>query len=105
MGNLFVEQLIQTPVEDQDIEIVERKGLGHPDTLCDAIANYASVALCHEYQRAFGRILHHNLDKALLVAGGSCPKAGGGTVEKPMRLILGDRATASFQGKASMFKA
>ena len=100
MGHIFVEQLIQTPVEEQAIELVERKGLGHPDTLCDAIANHASVALCQEYKKVFGRILHHNLDKALLVAGSSRPRVGGGTIEKPMRLILGDRATAAFQGKS-----
>jgi S-adenosylmethionine synthetase len=100
MGDIFVEQLIQTPVEEQTIELVERKGLGDPDSLCDSIANHASVALCQEYMKVFGRILHHNLDKALLVAGGSSPKIGGGTIEKPMRLILGDRATAVFQGKS-----
>ena len=99
MGDIFVEQLMQTPVAEQEIELVERKGLGHPDSLCDAIVNYASVALCQEYQKAFGRIVHHNLDKALLVAGSSSPRVGGGTVDKPMRLILGDRATASFQGE------
>ena len=100
MSHIFVEQLVQTPVEEQEIEIVERKGLGHPDSLCDAIANQASVALCQEYLKDFGRILHHNLDKALLVAGSSSCRLGGGTIDKPMRLILGDRATASFQGKA-----
>lgn len=99
MGDIFVEQLKQTPVEDQDTEIVERKGLGHPDSLCDAIANHASVALCEQYMSTFGRVLHHNLDKALLVAGCSSPRVGGGTVEKPMRLILGDRATAALEGK------
>lgn len=100
MDGIFVEQLTQTPVEEQDIELVERKGLGHPDSLCDSIANCASVALCHEYKKVFGRILHHNLDKALLVAGCSNPRVGGGTIEKPMRLILGDRATAAFQEKS-----
>ena len=100
MGDIFVEQLMQTPVEKQEIELVERKGSGHPDSLCDAIANQASVVLCQEYMKTFGRILHHNLDKALLVAGSSSPRVGGGTIEKPMRLILGDRATASLQGKA-----
>lgn len=100
MRDAFVEQLIQAPVDEQAIELVERKGLGHPDTLCDAIANHASVALCQEYKKTFGRILHHNLDKALLVAGSSSPKVGGGTIEKPMRLILGDRAISSFQAKS-----
>ena len=100
MGEILVQQLMQAPTEEQDVELVERKGLGHPDSICDAIANHASVALCQEYKKAFGRILHHNLDKALLVAGSSSPRIGGGTIEKPMRLVLGDRATAEYMGKS-----
>src|SRR3972149_476908 len=104
MGEIVVEQLTQAPVEEQSVELVERKGLGHPDSICDAIANHASVALCNEYKKAFGRILHHNLDKAILVAGASSPKLGGGTIDKPMRLVLGDRATAAYKGASIDFE-
>ena len=100
MGEILVQQLTQPPTEEQDVELVERKGLGHPDSICDAIANHASVALCREYRRALGRILHHNLDKALLAAGSSSPRLGGGIIEKPMRMVLGDRATAEYKGKS-----
>ena len=31
---------------DELVEIVERKGLGHPDTICDAMAETFSRALC-----------------------------------------------------------
>jgi len=47
------------------VEIVERKGLGHPDTLCDALAEELSLSLCRYYRERFGLILHHNVDKAL----------------------------------------
>jgi S-adenosylmethionine synthetase len=93
MRNIYVDRLKQTPVEDQGLEIVERKGLGHPDTICDSIMNEVSVRLSEEYMEKFGAILHHNIDKALLVAGNVETKFGGGTVRKPMRLIFGDRAT------------
>ncbi|MFB0503334.1 MAG: methionine adenosyltransferase [Candidatus Bathyarchaeia archaeon] len=93
MRNIYVDRLKQTPVEDQGLEIVERKGLGHPDTICDSIMNEVSVRLSEEYMEKFGAILHHNIDKALLVAGNVETKFGGGTVKKPMRLIFGDRAT------------
>lgn len=96
---ISVEQLVQTSAEEHHVELVERKGLGHPDSICDAIADHASSALCQEYKRAFGRILHHNLDKMMLVAGESTPKIGGGTIDKPIRLILGDRATSNYRGK------
>ena len=45
MRNINVEMLRTTPVEGQKIEIVERKGLGHPDSLCDGIAEAISAAL------------------------------------------------------------
>ena len=35
MRNIIVEELIQKPIEKQDIEIVERKGIGHPDSISD----------------------------------------------------------------------
>lgn len=56
-------------VEQEPVEIVERKGIGHPDTLCDRAAEEFSIALSQYYREHFGAILHHNTDKALLVAG------------------------------------
>jgi S-adenosylmethionine synthetase len=93
MERLQIEALAQQPVEQRRIELVERKGLGHPDTLCDAIMEQISVDLCQAYQAHFGRILHHNIDKGLLVAGRTAPQLGGGHVLEPMRLVIGDRAT------------
>jgi S-adenosylmethionine synthetase len=99
MNALCVEAMTQTPVEGQRIELVERKGKGHPDSICDAIAEGVSLALCREYLTAFGRILHHNTDKAMLVAGQTLPRLGGGEVLEPMRLVLGDRAVREYHGK------
>lgn len=77
------------------MEIVERKGKGHPDFICDAAMDAVSVALSQEYIRQFGRILHHNIDKSLLAAGSVEKRFGGGRVIRPMELIIGDRATFS----------
>lgn len=99
VNNLLVEELRQTPVDQQRIELVERKGKGHPDSICDALAEEVSLALCREYQATFGRILHHNTDKAMLVAGRTEPRLGGGEVLEPMRLVLGDRAVSVYGGK------
>jgi len=93
MANISVNLLNQTPVQDQPIEICERKGLGHPDSICDSIMDRISVALSEEYLKRFGRIMHHNIDKGLLVAGEVEIKLGGGRVVKPMRMVFGDRAT------------
>jgi S-adenosylmethionine synthetase len=81
------------------MELVERKGVGHPDTMCDAIMEAISVALCQAYIEAAGHVLHHNIDKGLLVAGQTCPALGGGIVEAPMRLVIGDRATIEWDGQ------
>ena len=93
MRNIFVDSLKQTPLERQKLEIVERKGLGHPDCICDAIMDMVSVRLSQEYLKKIGVILHHNIDKSLLAAGESETRFGGGIVKKPMLLIFGDRAT------------
>jgi len=76
-----------------DIEIVERKGTGHPDTICDLVMERISQALCQSYLKYYGRILHHNCDKGLLAAGRVERRYGGGRVIEPMKLIIGDRAT------------
>jgi S-adenosylmethionine synthetase len=77
------------------IEIVERKGVGHPDTICDAVAEALSVALSRHYLERFGAILHHNVDKALLRGGAARARFGGGEVLQPIELYLAGRATAA----------
>src|SRR5512139_2077254 len=99
VNSVLVEPLRQTPLEQQRFEIVERKGRGHPDSMCDAMAEAVSLGLCREYLAAFGCVLHHNVDKALLVGGQTEPRLGGGAVLEPMRLVLGDRAVDEYRGK------
>ncbi|HXV22356.1 MAG TPA: methionine adenosyltransferase [Desulfuromonadales bacterium] len=86
-------------VNEQTVEIVERKGTGHPDTMCDAIMDAISVALSKAYLAEFGKILHHNVDKSLLAAGRVERWFGGGRVVRPMELIIGDRATFAVGGR------
>jgi S-adenosylmethionine synthetase len=82
------------------VEVVEHKGLGHPDTICDALAERASAALSRHYLERFGVILHHNVDKALLCGGVSRTRFGGGEVLEPMEITLAGRATKSYGGVA-----
>ena len=74
-------------------EVVERKGLGHPDTLADGISEAISRALSKFYLDEFGQILHHNVDKVLIIAGRSAPQFGGGSILKPPSVVVGGRAT------------
>ena len=97
--NIAVEQLDQKPVEEQDIEFVERKGMGHPDFIADSLAENLSVELCREYMNRFGRILHHNVDKVLVVGGQRNPVFGVGVFLAPIYIILSGRAVTEVKAR------
>ncbi|MCW1308046.1 MAG: methionine adenosyltransferase [Candidatus Parvarchaeota archaeon] len=92
---LTITKLKGEPVEDQLVEIVERKGKGHPDYLADSLAENFSRELCKFYLRHFGRIMHHNVDKLEVVAGRSEPKFGGGKILQKILVFFSGRATTS----------
>ncbi|PSQ39034.1 S-adenosylmethionine synthetase [Halobacteriales archaeon SW_5_70_135] len=96
--NVRVHDAAGPAVEDQEIEIVERKGVGHPDSICDGVAEAASRALARTYRERVGRYLHFNTDEAQLVAGESAPAFGGGDVIEPIYLVLVGRATKAYEG-------
>lgn len=98
MRNIAIEELKASEIYRQKVEVVERKGMGHPDYICDAIMEQISVNLSQKYLETFGTILHHNIDKGMLIAGEVEGKFGGGRVVSPMRLIFGDRATFEANG-------
>lgn len=85
--------------EQPPYEAVERKGPGHPDSLADSVSEAVSRGLCQAYMEEFGTVLHHNVDKVLIIAGESQPEYGGGEIIKPMTIVIGGRATREFQGK------
>jgi len=96
---IIVEMFKGKSITEHRVEIVERKGTGHPDQICDSVMEAISVALCREYLDRFGTILHHNIDKGLLAAGRIEKHFGGGRVVSPMELIIGDRATFRAAGR------
>ena len=93
-----VSPLIEPPVAAAPVEIVERKGLGHPDTLCDALADQFSLALSRFSRDRFGFVLHHNVDKGLLWGGAARPAFGAGEVLEPIEIFLCGRATREYGG-------
>lgn len=96
---IIIEAFKGKSITEQSVEIVERKGRGHPDYICDSIMEAISVELSRVYLEKFGDILHHNIDKGLLAAGKTIKRFGGGRVIKPMELTIGDRATFSAKGR------
>ncbi len=99
MRNIIVKKLDVEPIEERPTEIVERKGLGHPDSICDGIAESVSRALCKMYMEKFGTILHHNTDQVELVGGHAYPKFGGGVMVSPIYILLSGRATMEILDK------
>ncbi len=97
--NIIVEAIKRTPLEKQKVELVERKGLGHPDSLADGIADAVSRALCKEYSENFGTVLHHNTDQVEIVGGRASPEFGGGRTLSPIYVLLSGRATTMVGNK------
>ena len=97
--NLVITEVPWPRMDERPTEMVERKGLEHPDTICDNVAECFSRSLCKFYLEHAGRILHHNVDKALLVGGAAVAEFGYGRIVEPMRLILSGRATPTAGGE------
>jgi S-adenosylmethionine synthetase len=87
------------PVARLPVEVIERKGLGHPDTICDALSENLSRNLCRWYLDQTGKVLHHNLDKALLRGGKAHAVFGGGQVTEPIDIYFAGRAVTEASGK------
>lgn len=99
MANIELEKVKNDPLLNSSTEIVERKGIGHPDSISDGLAESISRALCRKYREHTGEILHHNTDEAQLVAGSSKPEFGGGETTEPIYILLAGRATKEFKGE------
>ena len=91
--NIHVAGVDEIPLPEKNIEIVERKGIGHPDSVADALAEEVSKSLCKMYIKEFGHVLHHNTDETQIAAGQTAPKFGGGTIIDPSYILLVGRAT------------
>ncbi len=87
------------PAASRQVEFVERKGIGHPESLRDGVAEAVSRRLSRFRREEYGRILHHNTDKVHLGAGRAEPAFGGGRVVEPIYLLVGGRATTQVDGE------
>lgn len=103
--NIWVEQASRIPMEETSIEIVERKGIGHPDSIADGLAESVSRTLCKLYLERYDKILHHNTDETQIVGGQSAPRFGGGTVLEPVYILLVGRATTQVDGERLPYRS
>jgi S-adenosylmethionine synthetase len=102
--NIQVSELDRQAVEDQQVEIVERKGIGHPDSICDGIAESVSRALSQLYLDRVGKVLHYNTDETQLAAGRAAPAYGGGEVVEPIYVLIVGRATKSYEQDGTQYE-
>jgi len=96
--NIVVVEATGQPIDSLPVEIVERKGIGHPDSLCDGIAERVSREYSLWCEENLGTLLHHNFDKVQLVAGEVDISFGGGTMIRPIRIQIAGRGTPSYNG-------
>lgn len=85
--------------EDRNIEIVERKGLGHPDTLADKIAEECSRVYSVYCMEHFGCILHHNIDKVYIGGGLFLLEDGEIKRHNKIRVELNGRVSNTMNGE------
>jgi len=97
MRNITIDFPDEKPLVEQPVELVERKGIGHPDSICDGLAEAVSRGLSNHYLKQFGQILHHNTDQVELVGGRSDPKYGNKEILKPIYILLSGRATNVYE--------
>ena len=97
--NIFIYSSHRTPIDETDYEAVERKGLGHPDSICDGIAESISRAFSQYCLKRYGVILRHMLDKVAMQGGSSHVEFGSGEMLKPVTLFLNGRFTRTYRGK------
>lgn len=97
--NIVVTRPTGEYIDQLPVEIVERKGIGHPDSLCDGIAERVSVEYSKWCQENLGVVLHHNFDKVQLVAGEADVSYGRGQMIKPIRIQLAGRGLTTYKGR------
>ncbi len=86
--------------KNPDHEIIERKGIGHPDTICDALASRLSQKYSeYTIKNCDGKILHHQFDKVMLIGGKTDLTWGTGRFIKPIQVNVVGRITKSYLGK------
>ncbi|MCI2415466.1 MAG: methionine adenosyltransferase [Candidatus Aramenus sp.] len=93
MKNINIQPARIANMDNLEVELVERKGVGHPDYIADSASEEASRKLSLYYLKEFNTILHHNLDKTLVVGGQASPTFKGGEVLHPIYVIVAGRAT------------
>lgn len=97
MMKTFIYVNKKSNIDDVLFEVVETKGKGHPDNICDTLAEKISAAYSRYCVEHYGVVLRHMIDKLSILGGGSKVKFGGGEMVSPIKLLINGRFTNCFQ--------
>lgn len=97
MMKTFIYVNKKSNIDDVLFEVVETKGKGHPDNICDTLAEKISAAYSRYCVEHYGVVLRHMIDKLSILGGGSKVKFGGGEMVSPIKLLINGRFTNYFQ--------
>jgi S-adenosylmethionine synthetase len=90
----------KNPLINFDYETIERKGIGHPDTIADMLASQISQKYSEYTFKRFNKILHHQIDKLMIVGGKSEVSFGFGKFVEPINIIVAGRVTKKYLGES-----
>lgn len=97
--NIRVYEKSISNIDDAQIEVVERKGLGHPDTLSDMLADKFSQLYSQNSIKLFGGIVNHAVDKVTLLGAKSQVEFGSSKILKPITACLFGKASLEVEGR------
>lgn len=80
-------------IDNQNFEVVETKGKGHPDNICDTLAEKISANYSNYCLENYGIILRHMIDKLSVLGGGSKVKFNGGEMISLIKILVNGRFT------------
>lgn len=95
--NTFIYVNKKNNINNQKFEVVETKGKGHPDNICDTLAEKISANYSKYCIEQYGVILRHMIDKLSILGGGSKVKFGGGEMIAPIRMLINGRFTDRYK--------
>lgn len=92
--------LSQEPSWCGEYETIERKGLGHPDSIADYLASKISQAYSrYTHKNCEGLVLHHQIDKLMIIGGKTEVTFGGGRFIEPIKVVVAGRASYSYKNR------
>ena len=84
-------------IDDRLFEVVETKGKGHPDNICDTLAEKISGVYSKYCLDRYGVILRHMIDKLSILGGGSKVSFGHGEMICPIKILINGRFTDRYK--------